>query len=474
MDKIFKNFMTIAGGTLVNMVIGVLTTPIITRNVDPVEYGQFSLFTMYAGIASMILCLGLDQAMVRFFYELDTKSYKRELLWKCIQPSICITIVILCICFFLERVDILRFELAWQFFLLLCMYIFILVIHRFSLLLIRLQYKTKLYSLIMITQKILYIIFAIPMLILSDFEHVLVLVWGTILAGAVCVIVCICSEKDIWKTVFLHKQTNNISRKKLLKYAYPYIFSMGITMFFQAVDQISLSIFCSYKEVGIYASTMSLIHIFAIVQTAFNTVWAPASVEYFTKNKEKKDFYIKGNQGITVIMFFIGITVILFKDIFSMMLGEKFREAAYILPFLIFNPIMYTISETTVSGIVFAKKSRMHIVVAIVACTTNIIGNVVLVPNYGCRGAAISTGIAYIVFFSLRTWISNRYFYIDFGLKKFYFLTFVVCVYALYNTFFEFTFISIVGYAVCLAVLIVSYREIILYGLKQFLKIEIK
>ena len=132
---------------------------------------------------------------------------------------------------------------------------------------------------------------------------------------------------------------------------------MGITILFQTADKLALNAYGTYSDVGIYSSTMTLVNVFAIVQTSFNTLWAPMAVEHYSKDPNDKSLYYKGNQIITVIMFFIGLTLILFKDVFALLLGEKYREAAYILPFLIFNPIMYTISETTVNGLVCRRKS---------------------------------------------------------------------------------------------------------------------
>lgn len=68
------------------------------------------------------------------------------------------------------------------------------------------------------------------------------------------------------------------------------------------------------------------------------------------------------------------------------------------IPFLAFHPIMYTISEVTVGGLVFKKKSKIQVIVSVVPCVVNFIGNTILVPFYGGRGAAISTGISYILF----------------------------------------------------------------------------
>ena len=58
--SIIKHFISIGTGTVINMLVGFLTTPILTRLVGTAEYGQYSIFTMYASIALMILCMGVN------------------------------------------------------------------------------------------------------------------------------------------------------------------------------------------------------------------------------------------------------------------------------------------------------------------------------------------------------------------------------------------------------------------------------
>ena len=116
------------------------------------------------------------------------------------------------------------------------------------------------------------------------------------------------------------------------------------------------------------------------------------------------------------------------------------------------------------------KKSKMQIAVSAGACLANIIGNILLVPYLGCKGAAISTGIAYIVFFTLRTVLSNRYFYVDYKLGRFYLLTLAAVLYSFYTTFFKFDIFTIVGYLACVALLIVLYRDSVKFGLSYLAK----
>ena len=469
--KFLKHFAIIGMGSMLSMVFGFFTTPIITRIIDPADYGQYSIFTMYSNLLLMALCIGLDQAMVRYFYEDNSIGYKQTLLKNCIILPIIFTVTTSVVAILLYDFGVFEFEFNKIVLFLLCFYTLILVIYRFSLLLLRLQYKSKLYSFLSVLQKGVYIVVALVLLFLTDFSQELSLIVATVFATTVCLITSILSEREIWKFRSTEVTFDNLKKIDLIKYGYPYIATMGIMSIFQALDQLSLNYFCSYHEVGIYASTMTLVHVFNIVQTTFNTLWTPMAVEHYTNDKEDRSFFQKGNRIITVIMFFIGFSLILVKDVFTLLLGEEYREAAMILPFLIFNPIMYTISETTVSGLVFMKKSNMQVLVAAGACLTNAIGNYILVPILGYKGAAISTGISYIVFFSLRTLFSNKYFYVDFGLKRFSILTMLAVLYAFYNTFVKFNYLCIVFYIMIILIMFTLYKDTIVWGIKYIIDI---
>ena len=159
------------------------------------------------------------------------------------------------------------------------------------------------------------------------------------------------------------------------------------------------------------------------------------------------------------------------EDLIRAVASQSSILTAMILPFLIFNPIMYTISETTVSGLVFMKKSKMQVFVAAGACLTNLVGNYIFVPILGGKGAAISTGLSYIVFFALRTIFSNRYFYVDFSLKRFSILTVLAILYAFYNTFVKFNYLCVVFYVAIMTIMFALYKDTIIWGIKYLIDI---
>lgn len=464
-----SHFLVIGSGTAINMLLGLATTPIITRIVDTEEYGKLSIFNMYTSIALMVLCLGLDQALVRFYYRKEDIEYKRSLLKLCIGLPIVVSVIISVIVLLFSWFNIISFEFTFDIMFLLCINVIVSILNRISVLLLRITYQSKKFATCNILMKVTFISFALILIFTIKENYFRLLAIATIFSLLIPSLAAICFTKDLWK----HSSAKLDNRNEIIRYGLPLILSMGITTLFQTIDKISLNQYCTYSEVGVYSSAMTLINIFAIIQTTFNSLWGPLQVEHYTKYPNDTKLFQRANRIITVIMFIAGISLILVKDVFALLLGEKYREAAYIIPFLIFNPVMFTISETTNSGIGKSKKSYLNIFVALGACITNIVGNMLLVPVLACKGAAISTGCSYIVFWFLRMTFSNKQFYVDYGNKKMLVLIILTSGYALYNTFVSFNVISILLYAALLAIIMIMYRntvkEIITLGI-DFLK----
>lgn len=461
--SIFKHFISIGTGTVVNMLVGFLTTPILTRIVGTAEYGQYSIFNMYASIALMVLCMGFDQALIRYFYRFDTKDYQRTIIKECcVLPFVC-TLLAGIVVNILSYLRIVRFEFEPKVMSMLTILVFFQVMNRIDLILLRVTYQTKLYSMLQVLTKVLFALLAIAACFLMESQKLFALTVASTVSYGVVTVVGIGSQRTLWNFKKI-KERYSIDRKELYSYAFPFILSMGITTIFQAIDKMSLNQYCSYEEVGIYSSAITLVHVFGIAQTTFSAIWAPMVVEHYEKEPQDRTFYQKGFRTMTFVMFFIGISLILCKDLFVLLLGEDYRGSAAMIPFLCLSPIMLTISDTTVIGITFSKKSYLQIIVAAVACGMNIVGNTLLVPIYGGVGASISTGFSYIVFFAIRTILSNRYFPMKWGMGKFFVITLMFLAYALYNTFNKFGIMTVLGYFALFAVLLYFYRDVVQDG----------
>lgn len=469
-----SQFLAIAGSTIVNVLISFFLTPLITRLVDPEEYGMMSIFNLYANIGLMVLCLGLDQAMIRFFYEKEDIGSQSSLVRFCVLSPLVSTAVVSALYYIAICAGIVRIEFSVFAQIILPVHVVISIWNRMAGMVLRVTHDSKNYAFCIVLGRVIYAILIVLFLCVLGQRTFNSLVICTVLTAAVGSVSATYLGRKYWKWNSLPAVDNKM---EILKYSFPFILSMGVTNILEAADKFALQSFCTYTELGIYQSALSIIGIFALVQAAFNTLWSPIQTEHFVKNPDDTSFIRKGNQYITIVMFLFGIHVLLFKDIIIMLLGEKYRGASTILPFLVLHPIMYTISETTCSGIDKSKKTYLNIVVALCSGIFNVIGNCILVPMLGPKGAAISTGLSYVIFFAVRTILSNRYYYINYEIPKLIVVLILTIAFASISTFMKFGILTIIGYLACVTAVLVLYwtpsKEMLILGI-QFVKVKLK
>lgn len=465
MNGLLKKFIEFALGSGITLILGFISSPIITRLIMPDNYGKFSMFNTVTNLILVVVMVGLDQAYVRFFYE-EEKSSRKKLLRESIKIPMIINIVfsLALIIFYKPFSKFIVGQYSFTIIIMLIIQNTLGIIGRFALLVVRMQQKGKLYSVLQVMTKLTYVIGVLSLfLIFGNSYNTLIL--ALILSNLVCVIWAIFTERNEWFGV--SKKINlKTTNKELVLFGAPLIFSMAITWIFQSMDKFFIKAFNGYIELGLYSAAFTIIALLNAVQGTFTTFWVPVANEKYVENQEKsKKFFGKVNLIVSFGMLIIAIGIITFKDLLILLLGPKYRQASNIFPFLVFMPIMYTISETTVLGISFKKKNKNHIYIAIISALVNLVGNLILVPSLGAKGAAMSTGISYIVFFTARTLISTRLYYVNYNLKKFYICTLLVTILALYASFNTSMLILILLGMVVLFIVGFIYREVIIWAL---------
>ncbi|CEH33399.1 lipopolysaccharide biosynthesis protein [Romboutsia lituseburensis] len=460
-DNLFKKFTEFAMGNGIVLILGFISAPLITRIIAPEEMGRYSMFNTISNFILLLILLGIDQAYVRFFYEekIEDRSY---LLRQCISLNCKINIMIsvVLLIFYKPISKFIIGEYSFKLILLMILFISFSMLGRFSLLVIRMKQKAKIYSALQVLGKVLYIAFILIFLKISK-NSCNTLILALVTSNILTVIVSVLIERKDWFTK-CNLRTIKTSQKDILKYGSPLFFSMAITWIFQSTDKISLNLLRGYEEVGIYAASYSIVALLNAFQNTFTTFWVPVAHEKYVNENNAKLFFIEINKIVSFTMLILGILLITFKDIIVLLLGSKYSQAVFVFPFLVFNPIMYTISETTVIGIGFMKKSVYHIYVALISAFSNIIGNILLVPQLGAKGAAISTGISYIIFFLMRTSLSKRVYNVNYSLNQFYVSSIMLSILALYSTTHKLDLNTIAISLISTIIILYLYRDVVL------------
>lgn len=428
-NNILRKFLEFSIGNWISMAIGFISTPIITRMVIPDDFGKFGLFTMVCNFLSIIALLGLDQAFLRFYYEEDQQDGKYVLFQKCLKWPVYITTVLsVLILIFYQPISKLVFGYEnFHLVVLVIINIYLLMFNRFSMLLLRVLNKSKSYSLIAIIQKTGYLLFFIfiSFLFQSNYFN---LIYSSVLSLLIVTLFSILDNICYWKKT--RSRNLNTHLAEVYKFAFPLVFTSFVYWLFESIDKICIKIWSNYAELGLYVSASSIASILNIIQVTFTTYWVSLAYETYKKDEKNVVFFENVSQIISYIMFMLATLLIIFREVFLFLLGEKFHQAIYLMPFLMFVPCMYTISEATVMGINFFQRT------AIILCILNLIGNLLLVPSLGAKGAAISTGVSYFGLLILRTIISQKFFKVNYHLFKMSFTAIMLIIYASYATFY--------------------------------------
>ena len=405
--------------------------PVTTRLLSPEQYGISSLITTVTSFMFVLCCLGMEQGFVRFFYD-EKEENRGDLLYKCLYYPFFISVV-LYIFIFIFRNKISVFFLGKEnscIWLILLLSIFFTTLQNFSLLGIRMKQRGTMYSFCNVMLKAIeFLLIIILYRKYGDSYQTLVLaVLGALI---VTTLFSLYLEKDLWK----FKGNSKTTKKELFYFCAPLTLTMAMTWIFGSSDKIAIKILADLTELGLYTGAFKIVALLSVVQSGFTNFWTPVVYEHYSKNPEDLEFYKKANDYLSFIFFILGIGILLSRNLIILLLGQKYYSSIFIMPMLIFVPIMYLISETTFMGIAFKKKTKYFLYITFFVAVANIFGNILLIPKFGAKGAAISTGISYILFFYLRTYFSVKLVNFGFNLKRIYLAIFLMMIYAVYLSF---------------------------------------
>lgn len=466
-EKLLKKFISFSFGNYISIIIGIITVPITTRMLSPSEYGIYSLTEILINIIVLISFLGMDQGFMRYFYE-EKEELRGGLLYNCIFYPVIMLILILSVIFFFknEVSNFLSGENDNFIFKGIVLGSLVYFFNRFSMLIIRMNQLGKLYSVLNIIIQVLKFIF-ILLLYKYYFDSYKVILYSNIFSLIIITLIAIIHQRKIWK--FYTK--SSFDKKEIFFYSVPLSVSVILIWVFQSLDKIMIQNYSTSYQVGIYSVSFKIIALINTIQQGFTMFWTPVAYEKYSKNPENLKFFENIFDYVAIFFFMIGVGVLLSKDIIVLFLGNKYIDSMNIFPMLIFIPIMYTLSEVTVVGLVFRKKTTIIMFLTFIVTLFNGIGNFFLIPKFGAKGAAISTGITYILFFILRTYFSIKFINFKFNLKRAYFTIILIILYSLYLTFTNKIYYTVVLGLLLEFVIVILYFDIVKNIIKKFYNI---
>lgn len=192
--------------------------------------------------------------------------------------------------------------------------------------------------------------------------------------------------------------------KKIFIASLPFMLSGVISMVYNRIDIVMLSLMRTNAEVGDYTVSYNLYEAFLFIPAAFGTVFFPRLVKYFKNNQPE---LVKKESSILIyhlliIMLPIAIGTVFFSNnIINLIYGQQFIGASTSLRILIWGLIIHLFNNILGRILYGLNQEKYFVKISLYSMLTNVVINFLLIPHYGINGAAIATIVSFLVSFSM-------------------------------------------------------------------------
>ena len=418
--KFLKNLVGFSMVTWISFVLGFIASPISTRLFAPEELAKVTLFSSYTNLFCSVSYLGLDQAFVRFFRETPGRLTRRSLFTFCLGVSLGFCLVASAIMSFFWRGVSAEITGAPDLpaFLCLCLFTFFTILYRFLSLCYRMEQNAAAYT----VQGVLHVLLTKIAYLAAGFRSPLgrsAILLMTLLMGLFTLAYVLLQRsrfgRGFWTAL------DKPALQAVGSYALPLVPLSLFSWATSTVSTLALKHLLGYAAAGIYASALGLASTINIVQTGFNTYWAPYVLENYQSDDSRRFFTVHRLMACLLTLF--GLTITLLQTPVFLLLGKSYRSAVVFFPFLFVSPICYCLGETTGMGITISKKTYWTTLIYLVSAVLNIGLCYVFIPPMGMPGAALAAAVSAILTLLLRTRIGEIYYRV---LQSYRYLAYVI------------------------------------------------
>jgi O-antigen/teichoic acid export membrane protein len=398
-----KSFATFAVGPILSAFIGLFTIPFLTWYFSIEAIGQISLVQSFLALFVLIATLGLDSSYIRFYHE---SKNKYQLFKNCIVLPVIFSVFGFFLILTMFRVNIANFFkldfITINIILLACI---VSLFIRFISSVLRMEGKGIAYSISSVMPKFLYPL-AIFILISLGFENNFYLLISCFTFSLLLVMCLFIFNTRSYLIKAYKTKLNKSEIYRVISYGLPLILGNLAYWGLTGSDKFILQSLSTLEQLGLYSVAVSFSGAALILQSIFSLVWAP-NIYKIVLNKNENGVIKRTTNIIIYISLLLFSLCGLFAPLITYLLPNEYSEISSIFIICMLFPLYYTISECTVIGINITKKVIYSTLISIFCFIVNLTLNYYFIPKYGAIGAAISSGLAFILFLYLRTIVSN-------------------------------------------------------------------
>ncbi|WP_341215802.1 polysaccharide biosynthesis C-terminal domain-containing protein [uncultured Wocania sp.] len=351
------------------------------------DFGILSLF--WVAVPLMSVLIDFSQRSYLKYYYIHTKKNTEELLSSVKYFCLSISGILLLIFLFKDELGVYLIDRISDYFVLFCALFYALIELDLSLFQIKGDYKK--YNVFFILRNgFPYIITALVLVFFKTSVF-------TFMKVQLIVFFCL--------AIYNFRKVKKININKCLAYikpglnfSAPFIPAMLSVLVLSFSDRFIINYYFSEVEVADYTVAYTISSIFMAFFLATNKMWQKFILENLKlKNFEK--IRIASRRYILIVLS-VGLLIILLRKHLVFFLSNKtYLSIVELIPVIVIG-MFFCFLYTILSNIPFFYKNTRYLALpAIIAAMINIVFNVILIPIYGYKIAALTTAISYAVEF---------------------------------------------------------------------------
>lgn len=389
--KIITNLYWAVLGKVVTLLSTLFVGILVARYLGPEQYGLMNYVVSYVSLFQILASFGMDNIEIR---ELSKQNIDKDII---IGTAFRLKLFFAVITVFLVIITALLFESDRFTIVMIIIYSLSIIINRFTV--IR-NYFTSIVCNEYIVKS------EISRTCISSIIKILLLLLKAPLWAFICALTFdfvllssgyIIAYKTKVGSIKRWRFDKNIA-KYIIKQSYPLLFSGAAVIIYQRIDQVMIGNILDKESVGLFSVASKFVEILIFIPTIIAQSTTPILIRI--KEKSQYEYHIKSQifMSITIwICLFVSlITSICSNWIIIYTFGDKFINSIPILQILSFKAVGVAISSTAGQIIIIENLQKYTIMRDILGCIICILLNLLLLPQIGIKGAAITAFVSNI------------------------------------------------------------------------------
>lgn len=175
-------------------------------------------------------------------------------------------------------------------------------------------------------------------------------------------------------------------------------------------DRIVLENLVSKNDLGLYTLGYQFGMVLSVVTIALNNAWVPFFYQHAGATKDAPMIAIFITYQVLIIAMLALALALLSREVIQIIAAPAYLTAYRIVPWVVLGYFARFLYFFPVSSLFWVKRTAYVPVATIIAGTANVVLNLLLVPRFGIMAAAVSTFIGFLLLFGIIFFMGQRVF----------------------------------------------------------------